>query len=1515
MVSSPGRLAPLAALLRAVAVAALLARGSGACTQSPVAGACPAGFALTVLDASGCCQLFTCAATNDAEVCAVLGDLYFATNGNDWAGELGWSAAAAGSATDYCGYLTSSDADTFLGDYASVSSSWAFPEGSDAVSCDPQSGALTSLQVSSNRLTGTLPASLGLLTDLESLTLTGNQLSGTLPASLGSLTALTHISMSGNQLSGSIPAWLGALTRLEFIDLSVNSFTGSIPPGLANLTALTVLGLDTNPLSGTIPAELGRMSSLRELTLFRMLLSGPIPDSFASLTNLYRLTAYQDQLSGTLPAWLGSLTSLGILTLGGNRFSGTIPPELGSLTALEQLQLHQNQLTGSIPPALGALTSLWSLQLQGNQLSGALIDFSNMTALAHLDLHGNQLSGAIAPSLGSLGALNYIDLSSNSFSGPIPPSLGNLNLTVLQRLDMSSNSLTGTIPDELSTLVHASALTTLRLDSNRLSGAVPAWVGEFNSSGLQLGLANNWFSSSTPPALLSFPFNVAYRYCSFDIWWPGYTPACTFQNDTGVYEPIAPVVYSVPGPFLAACPAGSWRSGGDTSVNGSVYFPAPICSPCAAGTVAPLPGSVFCTPTPPNTFALNDGINYQVCPEHSTSPQGSTSVANCSCAYGFVATTSAGGVSFSCEPCAAGTYFTAGACAACPPGTSAPQAGATSCSPNPPGFVSTMQTTFAANVTLAGVSAAVFTASSNGTLAASIAAVLAVPADSVTVTSVTDPGSAGRRLLVGSACAAYTVATTNASLASAVRASLGATSTLGASLATALQRSSDAALSQVASVVAATPSETSQVLAAQPCPAGTFLNAVTQACESCGPGLVALVAGSTSCLPCPSGSYANGTAACSSCPPGAMSQQGADSIRQCLCPVKFYQAYAALNNASFSCAACPDGALCSGDDKPLALDGFWHFVNDRTAFYECEEEGYCNAEVAPVIDAPDANCHEGHTGLLCGECLPGWAMADFCIKCPHDAAFAQWPKARLAGVMFIAFFLFSLVTVTFILADVIQPGRKVARLLNHEAATDSSDETKGEKPQRSRFLRAVIKRYKFCQPPIRMVVENLQIISSFKRTMHITWPPVFNSVVKRLSMLNFNFLRLPSSACNTPSVDFYSSFNGAWHRARDDHFRVCQSCSNRVRPSPRASAGITISVAACLVYVALLWITGLVIMRAKRWTREAVIAFNRRTLRRVILFLTLTYAPVTETVLAVYSCRLVGSDYRLRHDVRQLCDQALHKKYTRLAGWWVAFYLVGVPAAFSALLWHYNIPQVAGELKRNTQLCSVAEHAHRCGVAQPVAELHTLTTSSITADHVDILYRHLILDEDAEDEDGGEAEPDPVMALKPRTPLWSWWLVRRGAKAVDHDEKLRALLAYAQQHLRPRDVTWLAAEADDPRLEGAKKAVGQLYDEFYADRWYGTTLCALLNDSSPERRHLCAQVLEHRGVHAEINHHGHPRLHRARPAGAGCRGAGHHLSLPALLSAPAAILPQNAPPNRLRRSRGAAHLLCFRFVA
>jgi Leucine-rich repeat (LRR) protein len=69
-----------------------------------------------------------------------------------------------------------------------------------------------------------------------------NRLTGTVPAALGKLTALTFLDLGGNKLTGTVPAALGKLTALKELSLRFNGLTGAVPAALGQLTALTSLG-------------------------------------------------------------------------------------------------------------------------------------------------------------------------------------------------------------------------------------------------------------------------------------------------------------------------------------------------------------------------------------------------------------------------------------------------------------------------------------------------------------------------------------------------------------------------------------------------------------------------------------------------------------------------------------------------------------------------------------------------------------------------------------------------------------------------------------------------------------------------------------------------------------------------------------------------------------------------------------------------------------------------------------------------------------------------------------------------------------------------------------------------------------------------------------------------------------------------------------------------------------------------------------------------------------------------
>ncbi|KAG7649618.1 Leucine-rich repeat [Arabidopsis thaliana x Arabidopsis arenosa] len=83
--------------------------------------------------------------------------------------------------------------------------------------------------------------------------LSSNELSGVIPAELGSLSKLRVMNLSCNFLSSSIPSSFSNLKDIESLDLSHNMLQGSIPQQLTNLSSLVVFDVSYNNLSGIIP--------------------------------------------------------------------------------------------------------------------------------------------------------------------------------------------------------------------------------------------------------------------------------------------------------------------------------------------------------------------------------------------------------------------------------------------------------------------------------------------------------------------------------------------------------------------------------------------------------------------------------------------------------------------------------------------------------------------------------------------------------------------------------------------------------------------------------------------------------------------------------------------------------------------------------------------------------------------------------------------------------------------------------------------------------------------------------------------------------------------------------------------------------------------------------------------------------------------------------------------------------------------------------------------------------------
>jgi Leucine-rich repeat (LRR) protein len=267
-----------------------------------------------------------------------------------------------------------------------------------------------------NRLKGTIPHSIGNLTQLVQFYVYNNLLTGPIPASLGN-TNLADIIATNNHLTGSIPSSIGKLTNCYDFELANNQLSGNLPSSMANMTGLMYVDLHNNQFTGGIP-ELGTSEELLYLNLSHNMFTGKIPSTlnFTSYINLSH-----NQLTGNIPSYLYDGTDVAYLYLNNNQLSGKIPAGIGNFLIIRHLFLNNNHFTGEIPSSVGKLTSLNTLNLSNNNLSGDIPSSignvgSDAAKPVKIYLSGNNLSGTVPNTIANLPTGSELNLSYNAFT-------------------------------------------------------------------------------------------------------------------------------------------------------------------------------------------------------------------------------------------------------------------------------------------------------------------------------------------------------------------------------------------------------------------------------------------------------------------------------------------------------------------------------------------------------------------------------------------------------------------------------------------------------------------------------------------------------------------------------------------------------------------------------------------------------------------------------------------------------------------------------------------------------------------------------------------------------------------------------------------------------------------------------------------------------------------------------------------------------------------------------------------
>ncbi|XP_027357422.1 receptor-like protein EIX2 [Abrus precatorius] len=359
--------------------------------------------------------------------------------------------------------------------------------------------SLEFLDLSSNKLEGEIPYFFGNICTLQILDLSNNKLSGEISSLIqNSSWCNKHIFnglyLRNNRITGVIPESIRLLSELEFLYLGGNSLEGDVTEShLSNFSKLRGLFLSYNSVSLKLSSWVPP-SQLSYLFVASCKLGPSFPGWLRTASSLFKLDISDNGLSGFVPEWFwNNLQYIDMLNMSYNNLTGAIPNFKLKLPLRPFINLKSNQFEGKVPSFLLQASGLILSKNKFSDLFSFLCDRSTAKNLAILDLSNNQMKGQLPDCWESIRSLLFLDLSNNEVSGKIPMSMG--TLVQLEALALRNNNLTGELPF---TLKNCGNLVMMDVGENMLSGPIPSWIGESLLQLIILSLRGNHFLENIP---------------------------------------------------------------------------------------------------------------------------------------------------------------------------------------------------------------------------------------------------------------------------------------------------------------------------------------------------------------------------------------------------------------------------------------------------------------------------------------------------------------------------------------------------------------------------------------------------------------------------------------------------------------------------------------------------------------------------------------------------------------------------------------------------------------------------------------------------------------------------------------------------------------------------------------------------------------------------------------------------------------------------------------------------------
>ena len=243
---------------------------------------------------------------------------------------------------------------------------------------------------------------------LDTLDLHGNGLKA-LPLGLRRLEHLTTLNVSSNRLSNDCLEAVTQITHLKELRFAKNILEGDFTENVKHLSDLEVLDVHDNALA-SLPAPLCELLHLRILDVSGNRLAS-LPFAALAQLPLTVIVASRNRLNGTLlPASVGELSKLQTLDVSNNALNSLTEESIFRMPSLQYLNVSSNKLS-HLPDVTG-WRKLLTLNAEQNRLTSIPEGLFSLTTLKNVELTGNSLS-KLDNRLGLMDSLNILRVANN----------------------------------------------------------------------------------------------------------------------------------------------------------------------------------------------------------------------------------------------------------------------------------------------------------------------------------------------------------------------------------------------------------------------------------------------------------------------------------------------------------------------------------------------------------------------------------------------------------------------------------------------------------------------------------------------------------------------------------------------------------------------------------------------------------------------------------------------------------------------------------------------------------------------------------------------------------------------------------------------------------------------------------------------------------------------------------------------------------------------------------------------